>query len=153
MTTISINHVSTHAQNLERSTAFYEQLFGMQRIPTPTFAFPLAWLRPGRQQLHLFLRSDAQPLHSHHAGLNVDNFAAIYRRAREQRLRLPDRRRLPNHPGPSERTVAMIPDATSQERVTVRIPTASGDEIDAWLYLPDRDGTHPAVAMGHGARP
>ena len=48
MTAISINHVSIHAQDLERSAAFYEQLFGMQRIPTPTFAFPVAWLRLGR---------------------------------------------------------------------------------------------------------
>jgi catechol 2,3-dioxygenase-like lactoylglutathione lyase family enzyme len=43
MTAISINHVSIHARDLERSAAFYEQLFGMRRIPTPTFAFPVAW--------------------------------------------------------------------------------------------------------------
>jgi len=60
MTATSINHVSIHAQDLERSAAFYEQLFGMERIPTPKFAFPVAWLRLGRQQLHLFVRSDAQ---------------------------------------------------------------------------------------------
>ena len=60
MAAISINHVSIHAQDLERSAAFYEQLFGMQRIPTPTFAFPVAWLRLGRQQLHLFVRTDAR---------------------------------------------------------------------------------------------
>ena len=34
MTAISINHVSIHSQDLERSAAFYEQLFGMERIPT-----------------------------------------------------------------------------------------------------------------------
>ena len=50
---ISINHVSIHADDLERSVAFYEQLFGMERIPTPTFAFPVTWLRLGRQQLHV----------------------------------------------------------------------------------------------------
>jgi uncharacterized protein len=44
----------------------------------------------------------------------------------------------------------MTPDTTSQKRVMVRIPTASGDEIDAWLYLPDGDAPHPAVLMGHG---
>jgi predicted enzyme related to lactoylglutathione lyase len=30
MTAISINHVSIHAENLEKSAAFYEQLFGME---------------------------------------------------------------------------------------------------------------------------
>jgi dienelactone hydrolase len=44
----------------------------------------------------------------------------------------------------------MNSDISSPERVTVRIPTPAGDEIDAWLYLPDGDGPHPAVVMGHG---
>src|ERR1700727_152871 len=44
----------------------------------------------------------------------------------------------------------MNSDISSQERITVRIPTAAGDEIDAWLYLPDGDGPHPAVVMAHG---
>jgi uncharacterized protein len=35
-------------------------------------------------------------------------------------------------------------------RTTVRIPTPSGDEIDAWYYQPDGDGPFPAVVMGHG---
>ena len=35
-------------------------------------------------------------------------------------------------------------------RTTVRIPTASGDEIEAWLYLPEGDGPHPAVVLAHG---
>jgi YD repeat-containing protein len=87
MSAISINHVSIHAKDLERSAAFYEQLFGMERIPTPTFAFPVAWLRLGRQQLHLFVRSDAQAPQFHHVGLNVDDFAAVYWRACEQRVR------------------------------------------------------------------
>jgi catechol 2,3-dioxygenase-like lactoylglutathione lyase family enzyme len=86
MNAISINHVSIHARNLDESVAFYEQLFGMERIPTPTFAFPVAWLRLGRQQLHLFARDDAQAPRFHHVGLNVDDFDAIYWRVREQRL-------------------------------------------------------------------
>ena len=35
-------------------------------------------------------------------------------------------------------------------RTTVRIPTASGNELEAWLYLPERDGPHPAVVTAHG---
>jgi pimeloyl-ACP methyl ester carboxylesterase len=35
-------------------------------------------------------------------------------------------------------------------RTTVRIPTASGDELEAWFYPADGDGPHPAVVMAHG---
>src|SRR5207249_10531534 len=35
-------------------------------------------------------------------------------------------------------------------RTTVRIPTASGDDLEAWLYLPEGPGPHPAVVMAHG---
>jgi fermentation-respiration switch protein FrsA (DUF1100 family) len=35
-------------------------------------------------------------------------------------------------------------------RATVRIPTASGDDVEAWLYLPEGNGPHPAVVMAHG---
>jgi len=34
-------------------------------------------------------------------------------------------------------------------RTTVRIPTASGDELDTWLYLPEGQGPHPAIVMAH----
>ena len=40
--------------------------------------------------------------------------------------------------------------AAVSPRTTVRIPTASGDELEAWLYLPERAGPHPAVVMAHG---
>src|SRR5258707_2781476 len=35
-------------------------------------------------------------------------------------------------------------------RTTERIPTPSGAQIDAWLYLPEGDGPHPVVVMAHG---
>ena len=40
--------------------------------------------------------------------------------------------------------------AGAPPRTTVRIPTASGDELEAWLYLPKGHGPHPAVVMAHG---
>ncbi|MDT5301054.1 MAG: uncharacterized protein QOG79_4296, partial [Mycobacterium sp.] len=39
---------------------------------------------------------------------------------------------------------------TEPARKTVRVPTPSGDEIDAWLYLPAGPAPHPAVVMAHG---
>ena len=35
-------------------------------------------------------------------------------------------------------------------RTTVWIPTASSDNLEAWLYLPEGPGPHPAVVMAHG---
>jgi lactoylglutathione lyase len=160
MTAISINHVSIHAQDLDESAAFYGQLFGMERIPTPTFAFPVAWLRLGHQQLHLFVRSDAQPPPFHHVGLNVDDFDAVYWRAREQRLRdytaffsgmyeLPDgsvQMYLRDPAGnlvevdwPEARTL----DARIRKDLTPLSSTVhqTGDALRATLFLDLRDGT------------
>lgn len=44
----------------------------------------------------------------------------------------------------------MTTDNATPPRTTVRIPTASGDEIEAWVYLPNGEGPHPAVVMAHG---
>jgi lactoylglutathione lyase len=151
---ISINHVSIHAQDLERSAAFYEQLFGMERIPTPTFAFPVRWLRLGRQQLHLFVRPDAQAPAFHHVGLNVDDFEAVYWRACEQRLRddntffsglyeLPDGSVQMYLRDPAENLVevdwpaAHTLDARIREDLTPLSATVhqSGDALRATLYL------------------
>ncbi len=80
----SINHVSVHADDLEASTRFYVELFGMATIATPDFGFPVQWLRLGVQQLHLFVRDDARAPAFHHLGLNVDDFHTVYRALRER---------------------------------------------------------------------
>jgi YD repeat-containing protein len=77
-----INHVSVHATDLEASARFYEEVFGMERIPAPKFRHPVIWLRLGEQQLHLFQRDAEAPAY-HHLGLDVDDFEAVYRKARE----------------------------------------------------------------------
>jgi uncharacterized protein len=35
-------------------------------------------------------------------------------------------------------------------RADIRIPAGRGEEIDAWMYLPDGPGPHPVVVMAHG---
>ena len=78
-----INHVSIRADDLEESARFYEELFGMERIPTPKFPDgPVLWLRLGDQQLHLFLRDTPAPQY-HHLAFDVDDFEAVYLKARE----------------------------------------------------------------------
>src|SRR4029453_12454341 len=47
------------------------------------------------------------------------------------------------------RTMA-ISDNPSAKRITVQIPTTSGDTIEAWVYVPEGSGPHPAVVMAHG---
>ncbi|MCU1738636.1 MULTISPECIES: alpha/beta hydrolase [unclassified Pseudomonas] len=42
------------------------------------------------------------------------------------------------------------PNKSSTRRITVQIATASGDMIEAWVYLPESSGPHPAVVMAHG---
>ena len=77
-----INHVSVNATDLERSEAFYVDLFGAEPIPTPQFGFPVRWLAVGDTQLHLFFR-EVEPPSNHHFAIEVDDLAAVYRRAAE----------------------------------------------------------------------
>jgi catechol 2,3-dioxygenase-like lactoylglutathione lyase family enzyme len=156
---ISINHVSVHANDLDESVAFYEQLFGMERIATPTFAFPVRWLRLGRQQLHLFVRPDVRAPTFHHVGLNVDDFEIVYWRARAQRLRddsaffsgmyeLPDGSVQMYLRDPADNLVEIDwPDARALAApirdelipLSATVPQ-TGDALSATLYLDRRDG-------------
>lgn len=77
MRAVGINHVSISAADLEESTRFYEEIFGMERITTPTFPDPVQWLRLGGLQLHLFLDGSTPPVR-HHIGITVDDFDAAY---------------------------------------------------------------------------
>jgi lactoylglutathione lyase len=81
-----INHVSIVANDLEESARFYEELFGAERIPTARFPSPVLWLRIGGQQLHLFESRGNDPTPNHHFGLDVDDFEAVYAKAKERGL-------------------------------------------------------------------
>lgn len=74
--------MSVQAVDLDESARFYEQVFGMERVPTAKFGGPVLWLRVGEQQLHLF-ESAAEPPRFHHFALDVDDFEAVYRRVKE----------------------------------------------------------------------
>jgi catechol 2,3-dioxygenase-like lactoylglutathione lyase family enzyme len=73
-----INHVSISARDLDESTRFYVEVFGMEPIPTPVFATRVQWLRCGNLQLHLFLDESGEAPLRHHIGLTVDDFDAAY---------------------------------------------------------------------------
>ena len=78
-------HVSIHAYDLEESLRFYVEVLGMRRVPSPDFAQQVEWLELGDQQLHIFLSQDPAP-RAHHIGLDVDDFEAAYRIAKERGL-------------------------------------------------------------------
>jgi YD repeat-containing protein len=78
-----INHVSIVADDLEESAAFYEELFGMRRLPTARFPdAKVLWLQAGDQQLHLFESDEDAPTVHQHLGLDVDDFDAFYAKAK-----------------------------------------------------------------------
>lgn len=85
MRATGFNHVSIVAKDLEESVAFYQNLFGLDPIPSPNFGFPVQWLQVGDLQLHLFQRSDVPPVY-HHLALVVDDFEKLYARAEDAGL-------------------------------------------------------------------
>jgi len=76
------NHVSIVARDLQESLAFYQDLFGLDRLPSPNFGFPVAWLQVGDLQLHLFEWQEEPPVRQHLA-FAVDDFEGLYARADE----------------------------------------------------------------------
>jgi catechol 2,3-dioxygenase-like lactoylglutathione lyase family enzyme len=79
-----INHVSIVVQDMAESIRFYEELFGAERVPTAKFpAGNVVWLKVGSTQLHLFESDggDAPTIH-HHYGIDVDDFDAVYEKAK-----------------------------------------------------------------------
>jgi catechol 2,3-dioxygenase-like lactoylglutathione lyase family enzyme len=89
MRATGLNHVSISARDLEESARFYEEVFGLERLPTPTFSVPVVWLRLGDRQLHLFQQREGETPQFHHIGLEVDDFEAFYLRLEELGIRDP----------------------------------------------------------------
>lgn len=147
---LRINHVSIAANDLEESTQFYEEVFSMERIPTPTFESPVQWLRVGDMQLHLFLDDGAAPLR-HHLGITVDDFDAAYEAVKArvsdtwgwQLVELPSRQVQLYFRDPSNNLIELNwPDADTLDRsrypemrrIADRFPQKE-DSQDAVLYL------------------
>jgi YD repeat-containing protein len=80
---LRFNHVSVRAVDLETSLSWYEQMFGMTRIAAPNFGIKVKWLKMGDNQLHLFQVDTPSSQYAHFA-LDVDDFEAVYLRARAQ---------------------------------------------------------------------
>jgi glyoxylase I family protein len=53
MAELSLHHVAIIVTDLERSSAFYRSLFGLEPIARPPFPIPGQWLGVGALQVHL----------------------------------------------------------------------------------------------------
>ena len=150
MRATGINHVSIAAADLEESTRFYEQVFGMERIPTPMFEAPVQWLRVGDVQLHLFQYDGPAPAR-HHLGITIDDFDAAYEAVKArtsdtwgwQLVELPSRQVQLYFRDPSDNLIELNwPDADTLDRsrypemrrIADHIPQRE-DAEDAVLYL------------------
>ncbi len=59
MPSLMLHHVSIPTTNLERSLAFYRDIFGLVLLPRPNFPIGGAWLGCGDRQVHLVVHSTA----------------------------------------------------------------------------------------------
>jgi catechol 2,3-dioxygenase-like lactoylglutathione lyase family enzyme len=126
----TFNHVSIYAKSLEGSVAFYSDLFGMGRIPSPVFRLPTAWLRVGDQELHLVVYDAPAPRLQHFA-LAVADFEAVCLKAKALGILDPDTWSAPMYelpdgsvqmylPAPADNLVEVDwPDATTLNRSVV----------------------------------
>jgi catechol 2,3-dioxygenase-like lactoylglutathione lyase family enzyme len=151
MATLRINHVTVHADDLEASARFYEEVFGAERIPSPNFGEPVVFLQLGEHQLHLVEKQTDAPTY-HHFAVDVDDFERVYLEARKRDiLDDPFGAKIREHPAgwvqmwlrdPAGNLVEVDwPDATTLDRSTLvdlvrfedTLPQA-GEERTATLY-------------------
>ncbi|QFU84690.1 VOC family protein [Natronorubrum aibiense] len=83
MTATGFTHVTVYGDDIDELTAFYTDVFGLERIQAPNLGNPVVWLRCGDRQLHLVSRETEPPTY-HHFALAVDDFEAVFDAARER---------------------------------------------------------------------
>jgi len=75
MAGIRLDHVARATTDVQRLARFYEEIFGFQRIDTPTIDFEIAWLSsvPPSITLHIIKKppNSNLPESPHSAGLDV----------------------------------------------------------------------------------
>ena len=87
MGTLRLHHVAIIVTDLERSAAFYEQLFELSPIVRPHFPIPGLWLGVGDLAVHLTVypagnfRTGAVDNDDIHFAFNTDDFEGFVTRA------------------------------------------------------------------------
>jgi lactoylglutathione lyase len=81
-----IHHVNVMVDDLTVADAFYAEVLGLERAPTPELGFPAQFYRVGAfQEIHVNQLADVHPQRSHFC-LRVDDFNGVFARAREHDL-------------------------------------------------------------------
>ena len=86
---MALHHVSILTRDVERSVAFYRDVFGLTAIPRPAFSVAGAWLAGGDRQFHLVrheggtFRDRGVDNDDMHFAFRIDNFEGLVSRLRE----------------------------------------------------------------------
>lgn len=85
---LALHHVAVIVTDLERSAAFYRELFGLRPIDRPPFSIPGRWLGVGPLQVHLtvhpggtFRTAPAIDNDDTHFAFNTNDFEGFIRAA------------------------------------------------------------------------
>ena len=84
-----LHHVSILTSDVERSAAFYREVFGFERLPRPDFPVRGAWLGCGDRQVHLVdhpsgtFRSGGVDNNDIHFAIRTREFDAVVTRLKE----------------------------------------------------------------------
>ncbi|MFB6311494.1 MAG: VOC family protein [Salinirussus sp.] len=76
MPATAINHVSLAVDALEPAVDFYEEVLGLEQIPSVNSSARGAWFQLDNGQLHLTERAAPSPQY-HHLALTVEDFAGL----------------------------------------------------------------------------
>ena len=134
---VGLNHVSIQVDDLEVAVRFYVELFGLERIAAPAFDAPVAWLRVGDLQVHLYEKAGARERLGHFA-FQVDDLGVLYRRALEAGVLARDEQGRAVYVHPSGEAQLYLVDP-SGNRVEVNHPDAElwRDQIPEMVALAD----------------
>ena len=82
----AFNHAAFRVSDVEKATAFYENVVGLKRIPRPNFGFGGAWYGIGNNALHIISSENRgqkpDPLGAHVA-FDVEDFDETKRTLKE----------------------------------------------------------------------
>lgn len=94
MVDLRLHHVSIVATDLDRSVAFYRDLFALPQLERPAFSIPGAWFACGGLQLHIvhnpegtFRTEDSVDNNDAHFAFNTDDFDGVLHRLVERGFR------------------------------------------------------------------
>ncbi len=73
----AVNHLTYNVKDKDRALRFWEEVLGVQRVPSQVEAEHILWLQlPSGTMVHLIENSDAPSVPLHHGAFEVDDIEA-----------------------------------------------------------------------------